>query len=202
MKIRLTYFDFAFWRAEASRLALTLGGVPFEDVRLSRNEFREMKAAGAFPVGQVPVLEVDGVMIAQSLAIARFCGRVAGFYPMDDALAAARVDELLNTAEQITGLISPTMREGDPERRAAMRATLSEDTLPFWLDALERRLTVHGADPWCVGERMTIADLVLWRLLGWLTSGMLDGISTELLLPHSRLKALCIAVSRVPGVSC
>ena len=47
-----------------SRLAATLGGVPFEDVRLNRNEFREMKPAGAFPFGQVPLLEVNGVMIA------------------------------------------------------------------------------------------------------------------------------------------
>ena len=34
------------------------------------SEFRAMKEAGALPFGQLPVLEVDGVMIAQSAAIA------------------------------------------------------------------------------------------------------------------------------------
>ena len=33
MHLKLIYFDFPFWRAEVSRLALHLGGVPFEDVR-------------------------------------------------------------------------------------------------------------------------------------------------------------------------
>ena len=32
MNIRLIYFDMPFWRAEASRIALFLGGIPFDEV--------------------------------------------------------------------------------------------------------------------------------------------------------------------------
>ena len=120
---------------------------------------------------------------------------------MDDALAAARVDELLNTVEQVTGLLSPTTRERDSSICAAMRRTFSDESLPFWMAALERRLVGHEDGPWCGGDRMTIADLVVWRLLVWLTSGMLHGVSTDLPVPHPRLKTLCHAVSTVPGVS-
>lgn len=188
MHIRLTYFDFPFWRAEVSRLALHLGGVPFEDVRPSRTEFRAMKEAGALPFGQLPVLEVDGVMIAQSAAIARICGRLGGFYPSDDLVAAARVDEILDTANEITGLVSPSVRESDPARRAAMRETLGAETLPARLALLEARFHVHSGGHFFVGDAMTIADFAVWRLLGWLTGGVLDGIPTDLLDPNPGLR--------------
>ena len=88
--IKHYYFDFPFWRAEVSRLALILGDVrverlilfsfvlmvfvlfqvPFEDVRVKSLD--EFKASGKAPFGQAPVLEVDGKLIAQTGAIARY----------------------------------------------------------------------------------------------------------------------------------
>lgn len=41
--IRLVYFDFG-GRAEAIRLALHVGGVDFEDVRITEDQFRQEKA--------------------------------------------------------------------------------------------------------------------------------------------------------------
>ncbi len=194
MTVRLTYFDFPFWRAEVSRLALHIGGVPFEDVRPTREEFRQAKAQGAYPYGQLPILEVDGVMIAQSAAIAVYCGKLSGLYPSDDALAAARVDELLAAANQVTNLVSITMRESDAAARAAQRAVLASDTLPIWLERIEKRLAEGGAGPFFVGEALTVADLAWWRLLGRLTGGILDGIPTNLVSPFPGLSRLVQAV--------
>lgn len=56
-KVTLIYFDFK-GRAEAARLALHMGGIEFEDKRLSREEFAEFKPKTKF--GQVPVIHVDG----------------------------------------------------------------------------------------------------------------------------------------------
>jgi len=178
MTLRLIYFNFPFWRAEASRIALHMAGIPFEDVRPSREEFAAMKASGELPYGQLPVLDVDGVRIAQSVAIARYCGKRAGLYPVGDDVAAARVDELLDTATQITAVFGPSMRTSDAAERMRLRARLSEVTLPKWLGFLERRL---GDRTFFVGDRLTIADLVMWRVTGWLASGSLDGISTDIL---------------------
>ena len=44
--------------------------VPFEDVRVKSLD--EFKASGKAPFGQAPVLEVDGKLIAQTGAIARY----------------------------------------------------------------------------------------------------------------------------------
>ena len=68
MTLKLVYFNIPFWRAETSRLALHLGGVPFEDVRPNREEFRQLKASGTLPYGQLPVLHIDGFVLAQSAA--------------------------------------------------------------------------------------------------------------------------------------
>ncbi len=77
-------------KAESARIIFLLGAVPFEDERLSYEEFQSRKgndlqsianhvsAAGKFKAGQVPVLEVDGEQIAQSYAIAKYAAKLSG----------------------------------------------------------------------------------------------------------------------------
>jgi len=200
MNIRLIYFDLPFWRAEASRIALFLGSVPFDDMRTTSEEFEKLKAAGKLPYGQLPILEVDGEVIAQSVAIARFCGKQARLYPMDNDVNAARVDELLDTATQITELLSPSLRETDLEQRAILRDELASQTLPTWLGFLESRLISNRDSGYFVGPQLTIADLAIWRLLGWITGGHLDGIPTNLLDPCPTLHRHFRRIDRHDGV--
>jgi prostaglandin-H2 D-isomerase / glutathione transferase len=200
MKIRLTYFNFPFWRAEASRLALHLGNIPFEDIRPTREEFMQMKASGDLPYGQLPVLQIDGTMIAQSVAIARFCGKQAKLYPQDDDVAAARVDELMDTATQITGLLAPSFKEKDVPKKLQLRRELAESTFPKWLGFLESRLKKNTDSDYFVGNEMTIADLIIWRLNGWLSQGVLDGIPRNILDAHPGLKSHFEMIDAVPQI--
>ena len=179
MSIRFIYFDLPFWRAETSRLALFLGGIPFEDVRVTSDEFQRMKVANQLPYNQLPILDVDGRVIAQSLAIARFCGRRSGFYPVDRDIDAALVDELLDTVAQVTELFSSSLAEDDAQKKVKMRYAIATDALPMWLGFLERRVAANNDSLYCVGEKVTIADLALWRLLGWIISGNLEGIPAD-----------------------
>ena len=121
MKLKLIYPDIPFWRAETSRIALFLGDVEFEDFRPSRDQLKQMKTDGTFPFGQFPVLEVDGKKVAQTSGIARFCGKLAGLYPKDDDFAAAKVDEVLDLATDITMKMQPALREPAPEQRKLKR---------------------------------------------------------------------------------
>ena len=83
MDITLIYFDFPFWRAEVSRIALFMGGIEFNDRRIDSEEFQRVKSNGCLddgtliPFGQLPVLVVNGVSVAQTGGIARFCGKLA-----------------------------------------------------------------------------------------------------------------------------
>ena len=179
--IKLFYGDMPFWRAEVCRLALHLGKVPFEDVRMKTPEERAaFKESGKAPFGQVPIMEVDGKVIAQTGAIARYCGKQGGFYPRDDDFAAAKIDEIIDTATDITVAVGRTFRMEGKEKEEA-RKELATVTLPKYLSALEKIMSENGSTGFYVGSKMTIADIAMWRLFGWLTGGIVDGLPTTLL---------------------
>ena len=56
-RYKLTYFDAAASRGEECRLALHLAGLPFEDERLSRDQWAARREST--PFGALPVLTVD-----------------------------------------------------------------------------------------------------------------------------------------------
>jgi hypothetical protein len=45
-------------RAEPLRLALHIANTPFEDRRITKEEFQQLKKDGKLPYGTVPILEV------------------------------------------------------------------------------------------------------------------------------------------------
>lgn len=177
-KLVLHYFDFPFWRAEVCRLSLHLGKVEFEDKKIK--DFKEFKESGIAPFGQAPILEVDGKVIAQTGAIARYCGKLGGFYPKNDDFAAAKIDEIIDTATDITNHVGKTMFIKDDKEKLELRAKLAADTLPMYFSALEKLMTANGSTGFYVGDAMTIADIAMWRLLGWFKGGNLDGIPVDL----------------------
>ena len=76
--------------------------------------------------------------------------------------------------------ISPTMRMEEKEKLEA-RAKLATDKLPMYLTALEGIMKANGSTGFYVGNKMTIADIAMWRLFGWLKGGVLDGLPTDIL---------------------
>ena len=181
--LRLRYLEFP-GRAQAIRDTLQIGHIDFVDEHLSYDQFRDCRATGEFPFGGIPVLVIETSAgkqcVAQSNAILRFAGRLAGLYPVDDLLQALKVDEALGVGEDINGLLGPSLHEPDTERKMAMRKVLAEETLPFWMDCLERLLVANGGTGFIVGNHLTIADLKLYWIIDWLTMGILDGIPKNL----------------------
>ncbi|KAI6234039.1 Glutathione S-transferase 1 [Aphelenchoides fujianensis] len=71
-KYRLHYFDVRF-RAEPIRLAFTYRKIPFEDIRLTNAQWDARKAY--YPDQELPLLEVNGQKLSQSMAIYRYIGK-------------------------------------------------------------------------------------------------------------------------------
>lgn len=197
-KLKLTYFDFHGGRAEPARLALSLGGVAFEDHRIGGADWPGLKPGT--PFGGLPVLEVDGVALSQSNAINRYVGRLSGLYP-EDPLQAAFCDEAMDAVESLYAELAPSMKEKDPAERKRLREELVEGKLAFYLRALEARLVARGGE-WLAAGRLTVADLKVAGLVRHLTSGVLDHVPTDLvdrLAPG--LAALARRVREHPGVT-
>tara|TARA_B100001057_G_scaffold3424_1_gene3094 strand:- start:519 stop:1175 length:657 start_codon:yes stop_codon:yes gene_type:complete len=206
MEITLYYFKIPFWRAEVTRLALFIGDIPFKDYRLNGKEIDNLKLMGLLPNKQIapfkqlPVLEVDGEIIAQTGAIARFCGKLSSLYPKDNDLEAAKVDQIIDAAQDINYLVTLSGRDKEKDRLELARKTLATKHLPKWFQFLENLLEKNNESYFFVGKQISIADLAIWRLIGWLTSGLLDGVPIDILEPYERLKKLRQEVYNHPKV--
>ena len=201
--IKIYYSHTPFWRAEVLRVSLFIKDIPFEDTRVSREEFVHLIKTGFLPNGkrapfhQLPVIEVDGKIIGQTGAIARYCGKVSNLYS-DDIVLAAKIDQIIDAATDITNLVSPTIREKDQIKKMEDRKVLVNKLLPRWFRYLENLLSENNST-WFV-EKMTIADIAIWRLLGWLTSGIIDGIPTSIVDDFPKLKNIHHQVHTHPKV--
>jgi len=201
--IKIYYSHLPFWRAEVLRVSLFIRDIPFEDVRVSREEFIHLIKTGFLPNGkrspfhQLPVIEVEDKIIGQTGAIARYCGKVSNLYS-DDMLKAAKIDQIIDAATDITNVVSPTIREKDQEKKMEDRKILVNKLLPRWFRYLENLLSEDDST-WFV-EKMTIADIAMWRLLGWLTSGIIDGIPTSVIDDFPKLKNIHHQVHTHPKV--
>ena len=96
--------------------------VPFEDVILTGDAWSSLKRET--PWGQVPVLEVDGKMLAQSRTIMAYVGRVTGLHP-EDPFAAAKVDEFCDTVEECVAVCLAASFGKDVRASAPIEQTLA-----------------------------------------------------------------------------
>ncbi|KAJ1451918.1 hypothetical protein M885DRAFT_528321 [Pelagophyceae sp. CCMP2097] len=197
-KIAVYYGNLPFWRAECVRMALHIGGIEFEDVR----DWAAGKQMRTF--GSLPIMTVDGKVLSQTQAMATYAGKLGGLYPTDP-WAAAKCDELINGCTDVTSVVSATMRIKDETLKKEARADLvgPDGKLTVYLNGIDRILSEnHDASLFAVGAELTVADLAIWRLAGWLDGGKLDGLPagyTARTFP--RIAALLRAVDAHPGVA-
>ena len=204
MKLKLIYFDQPFWRAEIARLCLFMSDIEFEDFRITNEDLSYLKQHGelsdgsVIPFRQLPVLVIEGESIAQTGAIARICGKLGDMYPKD-IIEAGKVDQVIDTVTDINVLINPSMHESDPAIKRQMRDDLSSDALPKYFGYLEKILEVNDSG-WFVGDEMTVADIAVWSMLGWIAQGVLDNIPSSLPKTFERLTRLYNEMSRMPKI--
>jgi prostaglandin-H2 D-isomerase / glutathione transferase len=138
-----------------------------------------------------------GRPVSQSNGINRYVGKLAGLYP-EDALAAALCDEAMDAVEEITVKIEPTFSMPDEEKKLA-RQRLADTDIPFYLQALEKRLQAQG--DYFAGGKLTVADLKVFVMLRHLKSGRLDYVPGDIVDLHApALSAFCERVRAHPAV--
>eukprot|EP00899_Mesostigma_viride_P021464 jgi/Mesvir1/29319/Mv01575-RA.1 len=196
--IKLTYFDIK-GRAEGARLALTIGNIPFQDVRVTREEFLAMKPN--LPFGSLPTIEVDGQTFAQSNAILRYTGKLAGLYP-EDPLLAMKADSILDGLEDVVGTLRPSMMEKDAEKKMELRKALfaPDGGMTRYVSGLSKLVAANNKEGYSVGDKMSIADLAIYNFVSTMKSGFLEGIPKDAIDAYAPLMAVHRAVGSHPKV--
>lgn len=179
--------------AHRARLFLSLLGVPHEavEVDLAAGAHRAPDFLALNPFGQVPVLDDDGVMIADSNAILVYLAKRLGrtdWLPEDPAGAAA-VQRWLSVA-------AGELAYGPAAARlvTVFGAVFDPGEVIGRAHALLRRLEAHlaGRD-WVAGAHPTIADVALYSYLARAPEGNVD------LSGYRRVDAYLRRIEALPG---
>ena len=181
-KPKLIYFDGPVSRGEECRLALHVGGVDFEDVRLKRDDWMALKPTT--PFGSLPVFELPGhPPLAQSNAILVLIGRRHGLHPKDD-FEAARHEAMMSHVEDLRHAVGPTIRITDEAEKKKAREALAANFLPAWGGHAEKQI---GDGPFFGGANINVVDFKIYVAVRWLASGKLDHIPATIFSSFPKL---------------
>ncbi|KAG6613579.1 putative glutathione S-transferase [Phytophthora cinnamomi] len=189
--IKLTYFD-GKGRAELTRLIFNYGGVAFTDDRIARNDFPALKPT--LPLGQVPVLEVNGTTYAQSMAIARYAAKLSGLYPSDPVKALKADMFSCSLGELVDAFINFVFKTADADEKARKQKVFVDETAPKFFTALEK--LVEGK--FVLGDQISYADV---HLLDLVDNGIKWAIPTFTLEAFPKLAAVVANVTADPKIA-
>jgi glutathione S-transferase len=190
---KLSYFNGRGW-AETSRLIFAAAGQKFEDVRYEHEHWPEHKAE--MPLGQMPVLEIDGTKLPQSMAIARFLANqfhLAG----KNNLEHAKADAVVDTIKDLITKMMPVRMEKDETKKKELTQKFLEEELPKHLQNLEVLGKLYGnGGHFFVGGHLTWADLMFYDL-----TDTLDTFGGNSLNNHTWLKQNREEVGKQPKIA-
>lgn len=157
-----------YWRSSSAyrlRIALNLLGLPYAShpVDLAAGAHLAVENLSRNPQGLVPVLQVDGAVLTQSLAILEYLDEVhdAGFLPKDP-LGRARVRALAyNVAMEIQPVcnLRVTTHAVSASGGAITTEAWMQHFIALGLQGFEAMLTLPGL--YCHGDRISLADICL-----------------------------------------
>jgi len=144
----------------------------------------------ATPMGQLPVLEVDGKQISQSLAIGRFLANkfnLAGTTPVEKFQADMIVECCKDFYDLIVG---PMVRQNKKE----VAEKLQGEKFGIFLKSMTKLLMENG-DDFIVGKGLTWADLAIADLIG-----LISEYDQEVLEKAPQLDELTKRVNALPNI--
>jgi glutathione S-transferase len=192
---KLTYFNLRA-RGELPRLLFAAAGVEYEDIRIEHSRWPELKPET--PFGQLPVLEVDGVKICQSMAISRYLAAKFGFAGQTE-FDRARVDMIVECLNDAVQAVLTVANEKDSAKQATLQKRLDDEQLPDFMARFDKLLAENseGKSEYFVGNSLTLADIAFANGYTWM---ILIGFKDPL-VAFPKLKALVQRVESVPRIA-
>jgi len=160
-KLTLVYFN-GRARGEVTRLLLSDAKTPFEDVRIEISAWPESAWKPRAPFGQLPLLEVDGQLLAQSSAIEHFVARLTGL-ASEDSMVSAQIDMVIEGVKDVSKDFSEAVWTQDEKSKKTKMDEFFAKSLPKWGTCLERMLKSNdGGSGYFIGDAATLADFTFF----------------------------------------
>jgi len=169
---KLHYFNLR-GKAELVRLVFAAAGQEYQDIRynpmppMSADPAIKLdwndEAKATMPLGQMPVLEVDGQKFCQQSAIARFLAKRFGLMG-DGELQEFKVDMVVETMwPDVAGKVTKIFYEKEEDKKAVLKQQAAE-ALPKMLEKIEK--WVEG--DFVLGDKLSLADLAIFDVMGFI----------------------------------
>ncbi|CAB3360499.1 Hypothetical predicted protein [Cloeon dipterum] len=189
-KLKLIYVD-AKALAEPIRFLFAYGNLAYEDYRISHEDFRSDKSR--FPYNKIPNLEMNGKVVHQSMAIARYFAKQVGLAGAD-LKEELLIDMAVDTLADYRALLVDFFYDTNEESKRRKKEQAFQLFLPFYLQRLEQQ--VINNDGYLVNGKLSWADVVL--------AGVQDYVNYmagyDVLKDYPALKALEQKVLKIPAI--
>jgi len=179
-------------RAETVRMLLAKANVKYVDTRINPADWPKMK--GDTPYGALPILKVDGMVVANSMAICRYLATqngLAGKNPIETASIDACCEAITDIREKFLAVNGAKKEEKD-NKIAAFKESLTE-----MLGKLETNLKKNKGGNGYFYDKISMADIHFFTVL----EPVLAGIDAKALTNFPKLSALYDRVKADPAIS-
>ncbi|XP_055468690.1 hematopoietic prostaglandin D synthase [Psammomys obesus] len=184
---KLIYFNMR-GRAEIIRYIFAYLDIKYEDHRIEQADWPKIKPT--LPFGKIPVLEVEGLILHQSLAIARYLTKNTDLAGKTE-LEQCQVDAVVDTLDDFMSLFPWAEKNQDAKERHFKELLTCQ--APGLLRDLDSYL---GSKEWFVGDDVTWADFY-WDIC----SSTLLVLKPDLLDIYPRLVSLRNKVQAIPAIA-
>ncbi|XP_022081685.1 uncharacterized protein LOC110974392 [Acanthaster planci] len=194
-KAKLTYTQ-GRGLAEVIRLTLTAAGVEFEDYFISEPEqMKKLLDDGDLLFRQIPSLEIDGLKLVQSSAIARYVAhkyKMTGKTPEEQAM----VDMMFEGSRDFyrLGFATAAFKDTEEEKQQTLEL-IKREANNRYLPAFEK-VYKQSTSGFLVGDSLSLADLGWLDVLLWLHE-----LEPEFAVKFPAVAVFTSKISSLPRVS-
>ncbi|XP_029399551.1 glutathione S-transferase A4 isoform X2 [Mus pahari] len=191
-KPKLYYFK-GRGRMESIRWLLAAAGVEFEEEFLeTREQYEKLQKDGRLLFGQVPLVEIDGMLLTQTRAILSYLAAKYNLYGKD-LKERARIDMYTDGTQDLMMMIAGTPFKAPKEKEESYALIVSRAKTRYF-PVFEKILKDHG-EAFLVGNQLSWADIQLLEAIL-----MVEELNAPVLSDFPLLQAFKSRISSLPNV--